>query len=388
MPNITTRTARSRLADRREPYWTKLGFGRALGFRAGPGTWIARLTGSDGSKTYKALNELGPEADYDAAKKAAESWLGVATGSAHRTIKRGTVRSALAAYLRHMRSQGRRDTARAARGMFHLTVKRDDPFGLMRLEDVKKEDVQAWRTRLRKGRAARSINRYVRQVVAALNLAVEELGYTGNPTAWTLTALEDDMDESGDSAVFLTSEQRDRLIAHAPPTLAAYLQGLAHTGARPSELANATVADFDAIGGTITVKHRKGKGSKLKPRAVTLSDAGTTFFKAQSRDRSGKAPLLISAEGGQWNRTQWSRGIRAAATEANKKAKGAQRIPAGVSAYSFRHSRISELLQVYGVDPLTVAAQAGTSFIMIERFYLKFIPSAMREKLNAVKANA
>ena len=62
---------------------------------------------------------------------------------------------------------------------------------------------------------------------------------------------------------------------------------------------------------------------------------------------------------------------------------GAQ--PLGVGAYAFRHARISEPLQIHGVDPLTVAAQAGTSMAMIEKTYLRFIPSAMREKLAGVK---
>lgn len=39
--------------------------------------------------------------------------------------------------------------------------------------------------------------------------------------------------------------------------------------------------------------------------------------------------------------------------------------------------RISELLQAHGIDPLTVVAQTGTSLAMIERAYLRFIPSAM-----------
>jgi len=38
-------------------------------------------------------------------------------------------------------------------------------------------------------------------------------------------------------------------------------------------------------------------------------------------------------------------------------------------------------LQVYAVDPLTVAAQTGTSLRMIELTYFKFIRSAMLEKL-------
>ena len=61
-----------------------------------------------------------------------------------------------------------------------------------------------------------------------------------------------------------------------------------------------------------------------------------------------------------------------------------QRIPLHTTAYSFRHSRISELLQLYGIDPLTVAQQCGTSMLMIEKYYFKFISSAMREKLNAI----
>ncbi len=56
-----------------------------------------------------------------------------------------------------------------------------------------------------------------------------------------------------------------------------------------------------------------------------------------------------------------------------------------VGPYAFRHARISELLQIHGVDPLTVAAQTGTSLAMIEKAYLRFIPSAMREKLAGVK---
>ena len=66
--------------------------------------------------------------------------------------------------------------------------------------------------------------------------------------------------------------------------------------------------------------------------------------------------------------------------------RGGARVPAEASAYSFRHARISELLQVYGVDPLTVAAQTGTSLRMIERTYFKFIRSAMLEKLANLKA--
>jgi hypothetical protein len=43
------------------------------------------------------------------------------------------------------------------------------------------------------------------------------------------------------------------------------------------------------------------------------------------------------------------------------------------------------LLQIYNIDPLTVAKQTGTSLAMLEKTYFKFIPSAMRTKLAAIK---
>ena len=59
--------------------------------------------------------------------------------------------------------------------------------------------------------------------------------------------------------------------------------------------------------------------------------------------------------------------LREAAKKVNGKTRRKDRIPAGVGAYFFGHARISELLQVHGVDPLTVAAQTGTSLAMIKK---------------------
>lgn len=45
-----------------------------------------------------------------------------------------------------------------------------------------------------------------------------------------------------------------------------------------------------------------------------------------------------------WRRHRWARAISALITEHNRKARGKQRVPINASGYSFRHSRISELL--------------------------------------------
>ena len=44
-------------------------------------------------------------------------------------------------------------------------------------------------------------------------------------------------------------------------------------------------------------------------------------------------------------------------------------------------ARISELLQVHGGDPLTVAQQTDTSPDMIEKAHQRFVPAALQEKL-------
>jgi integrase len=174
------------------------------------------------------------------------------------------------------------------------------------------------------------------------------------------------------------------LIAACEPNTAAFLRGLEMTGARPKELAEATIGDLDAAHGTLTLRHRKGRPPRLRTRVVVLSSHGVAFFKSQAKRKLPAAPLFPEASGVPFRRHMWSRSIRAGMTE-TKKARGAKRVPPGASAYSFRHARISELLQVHGIDPLTVAQQTGTSLAMIEKAYFRFIASAMREKLAAIK---
>ena len=366
-----------------EPYWYPLRKGAALGYRQkATGSWVARNRDRNGKQHYKAL---GSHPDFSAARTAALEWLGSIETAVHRVAARGTVRDALCAYVRHKRSIGRRASAWAAGQRFRLTVGRASAFGRMRLEDVRREDVEAWRNGLKRGRKPRSVNRQVRSVIAALNFAVSH-GHVGRREAWKLEHLVDDGEKS--VAVFLSAEQRDRIIAHSPKPLAALLTGFTHTGSRPSELTKATVTNFDAKGCTVTFRHHKGRGGKLRARATTLSDAGVAFFSKQVRGKLPTAPLISNDAGRHKTDQQWCAGIERAIAAANDSAKkAAQRIPKGASAYSFRHTRISELLQVYGVDPLTVAQQTGTGLTMIEQYYFKFISGSMRDKLNAVKAS-
>lgn len=375
MPDLSRKRERERLPVRREPHWQRLAKGCYLGFRRGPDTWIARH-----KKTYRALDTVGSD-DYDAAKREAEAWCAGLGASAVRRAVRGTVRDGLETYLADLKRHGRPDSARVALGQYKLAVYADLLAGL-ELEGATKDDFLEWRDRLLAGRKPRSLNRLVRAVVAGLNRAVE-LGHVGNPAAWKLKPLADDADEEGETAVFLSAGQRKALIAAAEAHAAALFRGLELTGARPKELANATVGDCD--GESLRLAHRKGRPPKLRVRHVVLSAEGIKFF---DRETKGKLPgtSIFTEDGSRpWERHAWAEQFRAARDKVNEKARGKDRIPSGASAYSFRHARISELLQVHGIDPLTVAAQTGTSLRMIELAYHRFIASAMREKLAAVR---
>lgn len=379
MTELSRKRERERLPARREPHWQRLSEGAALGFRRGPDTWVARYRGRDGKQQYKSLGEA---LEFDEAKRRAETWLAQLAGSAVRSVKRSTVRAALEAYLADLRRHGRTETAKEAEGRFQ-TVIYEDPIADLALESVTRDDFLEWRDRLVDGRQARTVNRNVRAVAAALNRAIE-LGHVGNPAAWKLRSLSDNVEESGETAVFLDEAQRKALIAAASPETALFLRGLELTGARPRELAAATVADLE--GSTLRLAHRKGKPPKLRVRYAVLSSDGVEFFRRQAADKLPGAPLFTEDGEQTWRRHIWSRKIRAAIAAHNEEARGKSRIPSKASAYSFRHARISELLQVHGVDPLTVAAQTGTSLLMIEKAYLRFIPSALQEKLAVLKA--
>jgi len=77
--------------------------------------------------------------------------------------------------------------------------------------------------------------------------------------------------------------------------------------------------------------------------------------------------------------------MRVAIQKVSERARGKAPIPISSGAFSFRHARISGLLQMHGIDPLTVAHQTGTSHAMIEKAYMRFIPQGFREKLSTVK---
>jgi integrase len=387
--DITKVTDRRRLPSRREPYWRRVRRGCYIGYRAGSNTWIARVRSRQGEQHYKALGDANT-LSFDDAVRSADHWVTQLASHATRTPKRGAVTNALAAYVDWLRDNGRESTAKDAQGRFKLLVD-DDPISTERLEDLTREDVVNWRNRIKNGRKPRTVNRHVRAVVAALNQSLR-LGFTGNPVAWRLEPLSD-ADDRPPGAEFLDATQRQLLISVAPPRLGAFLRVMSETGARPGEIAKAQVRDFDPRSGTLTLTHKKGRPVRVRTRVVILPEDAVAFFNDLVRDRQPNAPLCPTSTNIFWDRHSWAKLLREAITVANETiaqpnvyaidsdTSVIKRIPKKVSAYTFRHSRISELLQHHHVDPMTVALQMGTSVEMIERHYFRFLASSLRSKL-------
>lgn len=376
--DLSRKRDRDRLKARREPYWQRMSGGRYLGFRRGPDTWVARLRDRSGKQHYSALDAES----FDDAKQSAERWFEQLGTAPVRSAVRGTVSDAVNAYCEHLRQEGRADTAKVADQRFRLIV-HPDPIGEIRLTDLTRQDMLAWRGRLMEGRQPRSVNRHVSGVAAALNRALRE-GFAGDPEAWRLDRLPDPTEDEG-AAVFLDPQHRKALQDAASPPAADFMRALELTGARPKEIAAATASDLDNATGTLTLRHKKGRPARVRTRAVVLSPVALKFFSAHARGKLPGAPLLTDAQSRAWERHEWATEFRLAASAVNARAKGAKRIPVGASMYALRHSRIAELLQIHGIDPLTVAQQTGTSVRMIERHYFKFIAGALRDRLAALE---
>jgi integrase len=142
------------------------------------------------------------------------------------------------------------------------------------------------------------------------------------------------------------------------------------------------VSDLD--GKLLRLATRKSNAGKLRVRQCPLDSTAAVFFAVQARGKLPNAYLFTDA-GEQWRRARWSVEVRKAVDSANASTRGASRVPHLASAYSFRHSRISELLQTAGVDALRVAYMTGTSVVMIEKHYYKFLPQAAASLLEKIK---
>ncbi len=357
---------RAKLKPRREPYWHRLEQARHLGYRPAPdraaGSWIAKFY--DAYSQQKRHHALGDFADlaaserFAAARKAAQEWFEhLSLGGAPKVQ---TVAEACRAY-----AASRPDAeARFKRQVYNHRIAR------VALHKLTEPQVAAWRAHLEalpaqvtrhKGtdqvtrpRSPASINRDMADFRAALNLALKR-HHAASDLAWR-EALKPSKNAGKRRNVYLDREQRRALLAALPDDLRAFAHGLCLLPLRPGALAALTVGDFDARRSELVIgRDKAGAGRRILLPAETAA-----MLKAQARSKLPAAPLFAQANGRPWSKDYWKRPFKAAAHAAG--------LPADSTAYTLRHSTITDLVSG-GLDLLTVAQISGTGVLMIERHY-------------------
>ncbi len=383
MSAITTVADRSKLKPRREPYWSRESKGCYLGFRkmtaSTTGAWMARfLDDATGKQIYQSLggfSELPDHQRFDAARQAGREWFEhLGKGGTAKVI---TVAQACERYVDHLRDEKGDKSADDAKARFTRYVRPNKRLSGTEITKLTPAHLDAWRKALRatatmsgprKGekRSDAALNRDMTCLRAALNMAYRE-GLVTSDFAWRAKLIPvKNADRRRE--VYLDAEQRRKLVSCAIDDLANLLRGLSLVPLRPGALAALTVANYDKRLKTLTV----GKDKSGKDRKVSLPDATAAFFDQLAKDKLPGAPLLSRADGKAWNKDAWKYPVKDAAKAAN--------LPDTVTAYTMRHSVITDLIHS-GLDTLTVAQLSGTSVLMIEKHYGHLTRQHAREGL-------
>lgn len=377
---------RDALKPRREPYWHKIEKGCYLGFRkmtaSTDGTWVARHRDDATHKTtlraLGAFDDLPPNKRFDAAQKAAREWF-VHLGRGGSTDKI-TVGEACKRYVAHLRAEKRDKTADDAQARFKRHVN-SDKIAEIDLQQLGRRHLLDWRKRLAakpapvsrapgaegRERSKASLNRDMSALRAALNLAHKE-GAVTTSDAWE-AALVPAKDATRRRTDYLDADQRRALIAAAEPEIARFLRGLNLLPLRPGALAALKVSDFNAKLGTLRIgRDKAGAG-----RTIALPEPTAAFLAGCAKDKLPATPLIAREGGKGWSKDAWKWPIKEAVQAAG--------LSESVTAYTLRHSVITDLVSLHGLDLLTVAQLSGTSVQMIELHYGHLLQEQARNAL-------
>ena len=142
------------------------------------------------------------------------------------------------------------------------------------------------------------------------------------------------------------------------------------TGAWTSELAVARVRQFSSRSRQIVLgQHKRSNTEGVKTvRHITLGDEAMEILQRLCAGRQPDDFIFVTAWGKPW--TKKTVNTRLHSVERIARALG-HHVRKGITAYDFRHLRISEGLMT-GLEALTVARMAGTSLRMIESVYGHF----------------
>jgi integrase len=289
----------------------------------------------------------------------------LARGKDDQSGRPGTVAEALDDYERDLIARGANATnARRVRAIL--------PAGMLAkpMALLSPRELKALRDGLvAKGAKPASVNRDLKGLKAALNLAAAHDARIANAAAWR-TGLAALPGAHRARNVILTDEQVRTLVAAAyveSDALGLLVETAAVTGARVSQLARLEVGDLqrDRV---MMPSSRKGKGVKrIERKAVPITAGLAAKLKQAAGKRAASEPLLLRADGKPWQPAiqDYRQPVIAAVTRAGFD-------PAKVTLYALRHSSIARQI-LAGVPLRLIATSHDTSTAMIEASYSALI---------------
>jgi integrase len=403
---IDTRSARAKLTERREPYWTSISAGCAIGYRRGAkgGTWVARFRDEVGKQHYEALGAADDARDADGrtvysfsqAQEAAREFFKRKArqfaGDVAAADIRLTVADALEAYFadrEQRRSKGLAKDRAAARARVLPEL------GAIELAKLTTKRIRDWQSALaiapklaRAGRLTRerktrvfdpndvdaararraTANRTLTVLKAALNHAFRE-GRTGSDDQWR--KVKPFREADAPVVHFLSDDECRRIVNACNGAFRNIVKGALVTGCRYGELTRMRAADFNAEVGTITIRESKSG----KPRHVVLTDEGRALFAELTAGRAGHDLLFVRDDGKAWGPSHQQRPLDAASARA--------KIEPAATFHILRHTYASALA-MRGVPMGVIAAQLGHADTrMTERHYAHLSPNYVADTVRA-----
>ncbi len=372
MADLSKIGARNLLKPRKgdEPHWQRLRAGTYLGFRpskrGGRGTWFARAYDVDADKYRRQplgdYGSLDGNEVFTQAKRDAEAWADRVESGGVRTEKIETVANACRAYLDAKPGS-------IAEGVFRRHVF-SDPIAKVRLDKLRRHHLRDWRKRLEdapalvtrnkigekvtKERSKSTVNRDMVPLRAALG-AVLAPGAPGTDAAWQ-EALKPHRGAHRRRGLYIDQAERKRLLGATDKAAAPFVMAMCLLPLRPGAVAALCASDFDKRTRTLTI----GKDKDGRPRQIEVPKHTADFLEAQANGKLPAANLFTRPDGRAWNKDAWKHPIKDAVKAAG--------LPSGLSAYTLRHSVITDLVR-NGLPILTVAQLSGTSVAMIEKHY-------------------
>lgn len=388
MPDLSRIGEREKLRPKAgdEPHWQRLRQGVYLGYRPSKkmagGIWFARFYDAEANRNArKRLGDYGTLSGHDVFKQAkadAETWAETVETGGERARDMDTVKDACVAYLEQRPGS-------IAEGVFRRHVY-SDPIAKVKLDKLRRHHLKAWRKRLEqapalvtrtkdaekkrmKPRSQSTVNRDMVPLRAALGMVLKP-GAPNTDAAWQ-EALRPFKGADKRRELYIDRDERKALIDATCEEAQPFVKALCLLPLRPGALAGLKVRDFDKRTRALTV----GKDKNGNPRQLTMPQVIADFFEVQVKNKLPAASIFARTDGAAWNKDAWKNPVKDAVKAAG--------LPGAASAYTLRHSVITDLIRAR-LPILTVAQLSGTSVAMIEKHYGHLVRDDAEEALASI----